>query len=1174
MTTPNSAHNNETVDDILHELNALSSLDNSEEYKDLLVLKELLIGTTPPSTKEEIAEIPTPEILTPLKENPVAETPEPLTIAPVETKTLINELPEIIVDDESKATIEIPSELPPVIPESEATTLTINDKEEIQKLVNLLSPEIEEQEKQEEKFQPKSEEKTPTGNNKEDLQELVNLLFGLNPDAPKSEEIITHEQESLKHLREILIVPESTRIDVIEQRLNNLYERTSDVAEILPEALGNSNTEDTTIALRSYVEKCLTQSVQNNTKVFADAIYPIIGPAIQQSISKTLKAMLQSLNQAVEQGLSIRGLLWRFQSWRTGVPFREIVLKNTLTFRVEQVFLIHKETGLLLQHACLEDVEEQRDSDAVSAMLTAIQDFINDSFSTTEEDQDLETVEIGENTVFLIHCPIATLACVIRGIPPHSLRGIFAAALKEIQIRFRPLIENFEGDSSTLIETLPVLESCLISETEVQPLAIKRLLLILGCILALFSYWGYNSYLVHKKVEVYLNALQQTDGIVIIDSTYTGQHLYIEGLHDPFATDPEEIAQQFNLNTDELTANWENYQSLTPDIMLQRAKQILSPPEKITLSIQQTTLYATGLSSPEWLEKFNSLGILIPGIEYTDSSNLQDNDQFLLISAAKILQAPDSVTLSVKDKVLSFKGTAPLIWVQDIPKKMTGVEGIKSYRNYLNKQEALVFDDLLVELENTVINFNDETKTNLLTGLLPKFQQLFQLSQALKITSKINVLAYYHKDDNALSSQRNARQLVQYLQQQLPQQYAVSHSKQIKQPELEQKISFSIETKQPKVYANDWRLTQAAIHALNPPASVYLEVEKAELSISGSSNALWQQKIDRKIQKIKGLNSHHYRDFKIQENEKLQHSITEIEAIEIYFENQAQFAPLQEEVFIELARKFKQLSNLSALLKQKIKINVTGHTDQTGSIRFNQKLALKRANETIQKLQAHKLKQNYFHAKIAAINRAENTTKVETHKRKVTFKVIVVSQVLYNQDIALKKQLIQLLQPPKSIQLQLKNAVLHISGNTNYAWYTRALKQLKTLKALKSTSFDLHIDEEQRYKILTDKIQQIEITFSTQQTLNKTEKEKLNQLAQYLKTLYPLSQQIHKNVKLSLFSYMLRKNSSYRKKAQQRADNLILQLKKLGVADALFDKTQYKMTPSTQQENKVTFNLR
>ena len=83
----------------------------------------------------------------------------------------------------------------------------------------------------------------------------------------------------------------------------------------------------------------------------------VIGPAIRRSISEALRALLQNLNRTLDQSFSLKGLSWRIEAWRTGVPFHQILLRNTLIYRVEQVFLIHRDSGLLIQHLAQADVE-------------------------------------------------------------------------------------------------------------------------------------------------------------------------------------------------------------------------------------------------------------------------------------------------------------------------------------------------------------------------------------------------------------------------------------------------------------------------------------------------------------------------------------------------------------------------------------------------------------------------------------------------------------------------------------------------------------------------------------------------------------------------------------------------------------------------------------------------
>jgi OOP family OmpA-OmpF porin len=66
---------------------------------------------------------------------------------------------------------------------------------------------------------------------------------------------------------------------------------------------------------------------------------------------------------------------------------------------VEQVFLIHAESGLLLNHVTAADLDTPN-ADLISAMLTAIQDFVHDSFRPNEGPT-LRTFTVGEHRVHL-----------------------------------------------------------------------------------------------------------------------------------------------------------------------------------------------------------------------------------------------------------------------------------------------------------------------------------------------------------------------------------------------------------------------------------------------------------------------------------------------------------------------------------------------------------------------------------------------------------------------------------------------------------------------------------------------------------------------------------------------------------------------------------------------------
>ena len=102
-----------------------------------------------------------------------------------------------------------------------------------------------------------------------------------------------------------------------------------------------------------------------------------MGPAIRKAIAATIQGLIQNFNQILEHSFSIKGLRWRLEALRTRRPFAEVVLLHTLVYQVEQVFLVHRKSGLLIDHVVAKTTVPQN-PDLVSGMLTAIKDFVQE----------------------------------------------------------------------------------------------------------------------------------------------------------------------------------------------------------------------------------------------------------------------------------------------------------------------------------------------------------------------------------------------------------------------------------------------------------------------------------------------------------------------------------------------------------------------------------------------------------------------------------------------------------------------------------------------------------------------------------------------------------------------------------------------------------------------------
>ncbi|HEX6106776.1 MAG TPA: hypothetical protein VFZ26_14405, partial [Gemmatimonadales bacterium] len=266
----------------------------------------------------------------------------------------------------------------------------------------------------------------------------------------------------LAELRELILGAERRRLEELERRLDAAGLTREELAELLPEAIALRSGRDRQLAraLAPTVENAIGESVRRNPRPIATAIFPVLGPAIRKAIAEALAGLVSSINRALEHSLSVRGLRWRLEAWRTGVPYAQIVLRHALVYRVEQVFLIHGDTGLLLAHAAAPDLAADN-ADMISGMLTAIRDFVADSFSPEREVGGLRRFSVGELTIMVEQGPQALIAAVVRGEAPDTLLGRLQDTLETVHLQFAGPLAEFDGDTGPFAAARPLLEECL-----------------------------------------------------------------------------------------------------------------------------------------------------------------------------------------------------------------------------------------------------------------------------------------------------------------------------------------------------------------------------------------------------------------------------------------------------------------------------------------------------------------------------------------------------------------------------------------------------------------------------------------------------------------------------------------------------------------------------------------
>ena len=425
-------------------------------------------------------------------------------------------------------------------------------------------------------------------------------------------------------LRSLIIGPEQRQLRTIQARLDDPATQARDVSRVLPVAmLLRKDDPQMTRALAPTVEEAITASVRRNPRPLADALFPIFGPAIRKAIAASLSSMLESLNQTLEHSLSWRALQWRLTAWRTGKPFAEIVLLNTLVYRVEQVFLIEKESGLLLQHVTSGAVSI-KDADMVSGMLTAIRDFARDSFRVGEDDA-LESFQVGDLSVWIAPGPHAMLAAVVRGTAPPEFRQTLQEAIEQIHARAGEALASFAGDTKPFEATRPALEACLESRYHPRQKGASPLLWVFVALLAVaVGVWIYVALSSRAKWNAYLDALRAEPGLVVVSSAREDGQYVVAGLRDPLARDPGTLLAASGFSADDVAARWQLYQALDPPIVRARARQLLNAPKSVDLAFADGVLTATGTATTDWIRDAVRLAPLVPGVTRFDATPLVD----------------------------------------------------------------------------------------------------------------------------------------------------------------------------------------------------------------------------------------------------------------------------------------------------------------------------------------------------------------------------------------------------------------------------------------------------------------------------------------------------------------------------------------------------------------------
>jgi hypothetical protein len=306
------------------------------------------------------------------------------------------------------------------------------------------------------------------------------------PQHGQPDESAPPSDPSVEELRSILFDRYRLRIAELEAELDDLERQINDsdaLAAIIAPIIGHA----------------IRRKIRDAREEMIEALYPIIGQTVVRAVSEAIRDLARNIDAQMRTSFSPRAVWRRLQAQVSGVSGAEMALRDSLPFAVDQVFLIHRETGLLLWYVS-QSIDDSFDSDLISGMLTAIRDFVEDTFGRGESG-DLDAIQYGDRRILIETAQYAYLAVVVDGIEPSGFRAEMRERIIDINHSHEDTLREYNGDNRPLAPVEPSLRSLValaepreLSGTQKRVLAVVSALTVLClAVVCLSGGWAWRA---------------------------------------------------------------------------------------------------------------------------------------------------------------------------------------------------------------------------------------------------------------------------------------------------------------------------------------------------------------------------------------------------------------------------------------------------------------------------------------------------------------------------------------------------------------------------------------------------------------------------------------------------------------------------------------------------------
>lgn len=273
------------------------------------------------------------------------------------------------------------------------------------------------------------------------IDQLENVSFPLPEDLDKTRKKI----EKLKDQTTII----ENHVEKIQSNLTEEKKVTELIKLGLRPALQQEVSKSPSIygkIIAPAITRAITDQIKNSRAEMIEALHPIIGQTIQSAIAEAFNDLRRRIDNSMSSSMNLGRFFKDLKARARGVSTSDQIIRDSLDYTVTEVFLIHRATGLLLDH--VSSSKQNEDLDIIGSLLTAIRDFAQDTFG--REDSELEEIQFGNAHILLKSGTQAYAASVIEGVQPSGYSTFMQSVVYKINQDFMTELSQYAGEMTGL----------------------------------------------------------------------------------------------------------------------------------------------------------------------------------------------------------------------------------------------------------------------------------------------------------------------------------------------------------------------------------------------------------------------------------------------------------------------------------------------------------------------------------------------------------------------------------------------------------------------------------------------------------------------------------------------------------------------------------------------------